>query len=313
MIFGNRKNPRRAVFAAFSCLVLASAVEARAQWNTAPSGPFTLQSVGIGQVSPAARLWVYTQNQTYGIRVRNLTSQAGNTFGLHASVSGSGTGTRYAVFGSAPEPKNYAGYFEGRGYFGGVPIGVIPSGALVEVADLYPAGGKNLLIGNDAFFTDVDLANVLGLYGNQDSTRAALQLGSAGPYLSGFQGNLGVGVVDPAERLQLGDRFVFHDGGTKVLGANFSFRGGDLRLVQGGVATIRFGNDGGLKFITAPNGPAGSAINYSGTGVFLSPQGLLGIGTDTPTEALEVAGNLKLSGSSVNIIANGDLCIGNCP
>lgn len=42
----------------------------------------------------------------------------------------------------------------------------------------------------------------------------------------------------------------------------------------------------------------------------LSSNGNVGIGTTTPTEALDVNGNIKLNG---NIVSNGDICIGACP
>ena len=42
--------------------------------------------------------------------------------------------------------------------------------------------------------------------------------------------------------------------------------------------------------------------------IFLEAKSV-GVGTKTPTEKLEVAGNIKLSG---NILSDGDICIGNC-
>ena len=41
----------------------------------------------------------------------------------------------------------------------------------------------------------------------------------------------------------------------------------------------------------------------------LSSNGNVGIGTTSPTEALDVNGNIKLNG---NIVSNGDICIGTC-
>lgn len=168
-------------------------------------------------------------------------------------------------------------------------VGVGPSApqAQLDLADIYTAGGKNLLIGNDAFFSDIDIANVLGLYGNGNTAVAGLKLGGNGPVLYGKNGLLGVD-ADPVERLQLGDRFTFHDGGTKVLGMNFSWSGNaDRRLVNAGVATLRFGAAGDLQLLTAPNGPAGSAIVYPSNGVILDSQGRFGIGGQ-PSAQVEI-------------------------
>ena len=306
----------RIALAALFSLALAPAADAQ-PWSTNLNGPYTSQSVGVGQGVPGpapgiARLFVRTSNQSAGVSVFNYSALSQDTFGVRAAMVGTGgTGNRYAIFGTATGAKSYAGFFVGRGYFQGpLAIGTAPSSALVEIGDLYTAGGKNLLIGNDAFFTDIDAPSVLGLYGNQDSTRAGLQLGSGGILLSGYQGNLGVGALNPAERLQLGDRFTFHDGGTKVLGLNFAYKNNaDVRLVPGGVATLRFDIDGSLKLSTAPPGAAGSTIVYP-SGVRLTSDGRLGVGTDTPAERLEVNGNIKLAG---DIVSDGDICIGNCP
>jgi hypothetical protein len=51
--------------------------------------------------------------------------------------------------------------------------------------------GVSLLeIGDDSFFTDIDVANTLGLYGKPNSDRCTLQLGSAGATLRGEGGTL---------------------------------------------------------------------------------------------------------------------------
>ena len=40
--------------------------------------------------------------------------------------------------------------------------------------------------------------------------------------------------------------------------------------------------------------------------------GNVGIGTPTPTETLDVNGDVKLSGSNSRIYSSGDICIGQC-
>lgn len=73
-----------------------------------------------------------------------------------------------------------------------VGIGAASSGALLQVADLYAAGGKNLMIGDDTYLSDIDLANTLGIYGNQNSAVGSIKLGSGGPTLSGAAAGLTV-------------------------------------------------------------------------------------------------------------------------
>ena len=49
--------------------------------------------------------------------------------------------------------------------------------------------------------------------------------------------------------------------------------------------------------------------------VFAPESGYMGIGTDAPTERLEVEGNLKINGDvelSGRLVSQGDICIGNC-
>lgn len=41
----------------------------------------------------------------------------------------------------------------------------------------------------------------------------------------------------------------------------------------------------------------------------ITPEEKVGVGTSSPSEALEVVGNVKLSG---NLVSDGDICIGNC-
>ena len=57
-----------------------------------------------------------------------------------------------------------------------------------------------------------------------------------------------------------------------------------------------------LEIIDITNGRVGFSM--------LSSNGNVGIGTTTPTEALHVAGNIRLTG---NVVSTGDICIGTCP
>ncbi|MDP2911219.1 MAG: hypothetical protein Q8N76_02670 [Candidatus Omnitrophota bacterium] len=83
---------------------------------------------------------------------------------------------------------------------GNVGIGTTSGGAKFDVAgtirakDVFAAGGQNILVGDDTFLTDLDLANTLGIYGIQNGTICNIKLGSTGPTLYGAGGFLGIGV-----------------------------------------------------------------------------------------------------------------------
>ncbi|WP_205097947.1 hypothetical protein [Candidatus Nitrosotenuis uzonensis] len=56
---------------------------------------------------------------------------------------------------------------------------------------------------------------------------------------------------------------------------------------------------------------AGNRLDFASNGVttITVNEGKVGIGNTAPTQALDVTGNIKLTG---NIVSNGDICIGNC-
>jgi len=63
--------------------------------------------------------------------------------------------------------------------------------------------GDVLFIGNDSKLTDINIPNTIGIYGMQDGTQAHIKLGSSGPTISGVNGNVGIGTLDPAYKLHV--------------------------------------------------------------------------------------------------------------
>ena len=75
-------------------------------------------------------------------------------------------------------------------------------------------------------------------------------------------GYIGIGTLDPKEQLQLGDRWTFHNGGTKIIGYNYTYNSEDKRIVTGYSSAFKFDSDGDLSFFVAPYGTAGTSITW---------------------------------------------------
>mgnify|MGYP001551627220 CR=1 FL=1 len=107
----------------------------------------------------------------------------------------------------------------------------------IRAQDYGAAGSQNLIIGDDAYLTDIDTANTIGLYGISDSTKGVLKLGSGGPTLSGSSSDLTV-----SGEVRSGEEFI----GTS-LGDS-----GQFRAIEGNYgAFIR--NDGADTYILLTN------------------------------------------------------------
>ena len=91
-----------------------------------------------------------------------------------------------------------------QGKLGNLGIGTASPGAKLDVADSGAiAGAQFLRIGDDAFLTDIDVANTLGIYGLQNSAISIIKLGSAGGTIAGYNGNIGIGTASPSEKLEV--------------------------------------------------------------------------------------------------------------
>ncbi|MEL6944157.1 MAG: hypothetical protein AAFO82_15970, partial [Bacteroidota bacterium] len=74
-------------------------------------------------------------------------------------------------------------------------------------------------------------------------------------------GKFGIQNNSPVEQFQIGDKWTFHNGGTKFIGYNAYWDGtSDKRLFSGSASQIRF-EENQLRFLVASSGGAGSNFN----------------------------------------------------
>jgi len=78
------------------------------------------------------------------------------------------------------------------------------------------------------------------------------------------QRNIGIGTNDAKEKLQIGDRFTFHDGGSKFIGYNVFFDGAEnRRIVTGSTSKIAFTSDGSISLESTGSGAANSIPDFN--------------------------------------------------
>jgi hypothetical protein len=135
-------------------------------------------------------------------------------------------------------------------------------------------------------------------------------------------GNVGIGVIKPATKLQVDSnepQQTYFIPGSKGLVV------GSSKNLTEGLALWHRGN--GDDFIGSLYNHPQSALHFVNRASSSSKSiitmtlknGRVGIGTDKPSEKLEVKGNIKISGNIVSSFGNiittsesGDICIGNC-
>jgi len=154
---------------------------------------------------------------------------------------------------------------------GSIGIGTTSPSGLLDLADIYLSGGRNLEIGDDTFLSDVDSANTLGVYGQQNSATGCIRLGSSTPDVCGTSAGIGIGTISPQKTLHVNGNMVLDNGSYDI-----------------GVPSAQV-----LQF-----GHWDSTYTTFTTNAVIESSGELGIGTSTPGAKLEVAGQVKITGGA---------------
>lgn len=102
-----------------------------------------------------------------------------------------------------PTPKFVV---SGSGYVGigtGSPSYMLDVTSTIRAQDIFAAGGQNVIVGDDSYLSDVDVANTMGVYGVQNTDRGGIRFGSSGGTVFGYNNNIGIGTATPQYRLDL--------------------------------------------------------------------------------------------------------------
>jgi hypothetical protein len=94
------------------------------------------------------------------------------------------------------------------------------------------SGGAFLRGGDDATLNDINIANHMGLYGYQDSTKGSLKLGSGGGIISGASSKIGINTIAPGATLTV------NGADNKDTGPILNLAGNATEQVEGG--RVRF-------------------------------------------------------------------------
>ncbi|MEQ9263614.1 MAG: tail fiber protein [Balneolaceae bacterium] len=181
---------------------------------------------------------------------------------------------------------------------GSVGIGTTSPLAKLSVHSTGTIGLSGTYANSSIYMTDG--TQQLGIDPNQIYAAQELTLTAATGYLgfitSGVErirvlnnGNVGIGHSSPVEKLQIGNRWTFHDGGHKIIGYNYDYNAGDKRIFQDEVSLMRFTDYGDIRFEHAISDTANSAITDWAKSLTLKNDGRVGMGTDSPSASLHVS------------------------
>lgn len=189
-----------------------------------------------------------------------------------------------------------------NGYVG---IGTITPSYRLDVAhtirakDVFDAGGQNIIVGDDSFLSDIDVANTMGVYGNTNTDRGGIRFGSGGATIFGINNRIGINTIAPQDALhvigniRLGTfgQIATNDGNGRL--SIYSNAATNTYLNSEGATRLTL-TQGNFAFYSATAGTAGTAITWGNPNVYFQNNGNVGIGTTVPGAKLEIRGNVKI-------------------
>ncbi|OFX31715.1 MAG: hypothetical protein A2X08_06640 [Bacteroidetes bacterium GWA2_32_17] len=258
----------------------------------APSGTERMRiddisgNVGIGTINPQKKLHIKSLDGNSGIRIEADNNINGSTYNSNwdifpFNIEFHGEIFEGLSFGLANH-NLYESYFQLINFYDGLNIQYIYSSKMSTFGNKVGIGiSVNDLINNNYNF------------------------GVAGD--SYFNGNVGIGIANPHfdNKLEVVNTIGLWSGNSSYpvrgqieqngyemyIGENIYYSDGDWHKFQDGLGTsqIQLGNNGTINFLTGGN----SILSPGTVKMTIDETGNVGIGTPTPSEKLEVKGNIK--------------------
>jgi len=257
-------------------------------------------NVGIGTTSPLQPLHIESNNNNSDASVIIKNHNADGTCGI-SFRSGSANNISIGIekIGSNFAIQTGVGLGSGTRLFTVTPNGSVgigtssPSGAKLHVYDASSSVGLKVERGNGSLGL-VSAGGSTTFFGTGDATD--VEIGTNSSTLMFFDhsnSNIGIGTSSPSDKLHVADTGTDSDGRIRSSSQNvtssigsaegdnrYFFAGAGLEIMTNTNHDIRFGTN-----VTAGNATPKMVLDTSGR---------LGIGTSSPTEKLQVAGNILL-------------------
>jgi hypothetical protein len=145
-------------------------------------------SVGLGTTSPSGKLNILHRNTSARADHIFLQDSTDTAQKLYVGIDGN---DEYASIQYVREGAHW-GPLVLQATYGNVGIGTTaPDSKLhvngtIRAGDVYGSGGKNLIVGDDAYLSDLDQANALGIFGIQNAGEATVMFGTGGAKVKGY-------------------------------------------------------------------------------------------------------------------------------